>query len=160
MRRMTIIETGESVGNVRPNRASRRMAKRSGTGRYRRPVALVSGAGMALSVAQIIAPAMADAATTLEVTTTADSGAGSLRQALADSLDGDTITFASSVTGTIALDSALPVERSVTIQGPGLDQLSIDGGNAVQDLVIAPDAGIVVVSGLTLTHGHGVNGGA
>ena len=42
-------------------------------------------------------------ASTITVTTTNDSGPGSLRQALVDANDGDTITFA--VTGTIGLTS-------------------------------------------------------
>src|SRR3989441_11849736 len=40
---------------------------------------------------------------TLTVTSSADSGPGSLRQAIADARPGDTIDFDSSVTGTITL---------------------------------------------------------
>ena len=65
-------------------------------------------------------------AATISVTNTNDSGAGSLRQALAVAHDGDSITFA--VSGTITLTSgALVVAKSVTISGPGADQLSIVG---------------------------------
>ena len=65
-------------------------------------------------------------ATTITVTTTADSGPGSLRQALAVAHDGDRIIF--SVSGTITLTSgALVVAKNVTISGPGTDQLSIVG---------------------------------
>jgi hypothetical protein len=60
----------------------------------------------------------------ITVTSTADSGAGSLRQALADANDGDTIGF--SVTGTIALSSdQLVVNKSVTISGPGANVLTV-----------------------------------
>jgi len=60
------------------------------------------------------------------VTNTNDSGRGSLRQALADPNDGDTIEFA--VTGTIRLTSAeLLVNKSITISGPGANNLAIDG---------------------------------
>ena len=56
-------------------------------------------------------------ATTITVTNTNDSGPGSLRQALADANDGDTITFA--VTGTIQLSSGeLLIDNSITISGP------------------------------------------
>ncbi len=58
------------------------------------------------------------AATTYTVTTTADSGSGSLRQAItnADANGGGLITF--SVSGTIALQSALPIiTQTVSISG-------------------------------------------
>jgi hypothetical protein len=58
---------------------------------------------------------------TITVTNTNDSGLGSLRQALADANDGDTIDF--SVTGTISLTTGeLLVDKSVTISGPGAQQ--------------------------------------
>jgi hypothetical protein len=69
-------------------------------------------------------------ATTITVTSTNDSGPGSFRQALMIAHDGDTITFA--VTGNIVLTSGgLPVNKNITISGPGADQLSIDGNQAI-----------------------------
>src|SRR3954452_8405809 len=63
-------------------------------------------------------------ANTITVTNTNDSGPGSLRQALADANDGDTINFA--VTGTIGLTSGeLVIDKSITIAGPGSDQLTL-----------------------------------
>ena len=65
-------------------------------------------------------------ADTITVTNTNDSGPGSLRQALAEANDGDTITFA--VTGTIGLTSGeLLVAKSITISGPGAENLAVDG---------------------------------
>ena len=56
-------------------------------------------------------------AATITVTNTNDSGPGSLRQALVDANDGDTISFA--VTGTIGLTTAeLEINHDVTILGP------------------------------------------
>ena len=61
----------------------------------------------------------------ITVTNTNDSGPGSLRQALADANDGDTINFA--VTGTIGLTSGeLLVSRSITISGPGATYLGVN----------------------------------
>src|SRR6266446_73332 len=66
-------------------------------------------------------------ATTLIVTTTADSGPGSLRQALADAQDGDTIQFDPALNGqTILLTTAeLVINKNITINGPGADLLSV-----------------------------------
>ena len=72
-------------------------------------------------------------AATITVTNTNDSGAGSLRQALAEAHDGDRITFA--VSGTITLTSGgLVVAKNVTISGPGADQLSIDRQPSLQSV--------------------------
>src|SRR6476620_4775471 len=66
-------------------------------------------------------------ATTITVTNTNDSGPGSLRQALADANDKDTINFDVSLEGqTIALTSGeLVIDKSITITGPGSDQLAV-----------------------------------
>jgi len=53
----------------------------------------------AIAAVLLCAPIIPARATTIIVTNTNDSGAGSLRQALAIANDGDTITFA--VTGTL-----------------------------------------------------------
>ena len=88
----------------------------------------------------------------ITVTNTNDSGPGSLRQALRAANDGDTITFA--VNGTIALTSGgLPVNKSVTISGPGKDQLSIDGNQALLVFGVFPDK-TVTISGLTIRNGQ------
>ncbi len=65
-------------------------------------------------------------AATITVTSTNDSGPGSLRDALANAADGDTITC--SVTGTISLaNGALVVSNSVSIVGPGYNTLTVIG---------------------------------
>ena len=69
------------------------------------------------------APASADVIT---VTNTNDSGPGSLRNALAIANNGDEISFA--VTGTIGLTTGeLVVNDSITISGPGADNLAVNG---------------------------------
>lgn len=112
----------------------------------------------ALGAVVLFAPG-AEAAT-FEVTTTSDPGPGSLRQAIADAngTSGvDTITFAPSVTGTIALTGGqLAITEGVTVQGPGADRLTIDGGNASRVLYAYTPVGRsrdVTISGLAITGG-------
>ena len=91
-------------------------------------------------------------AATITVTNTNDSGLGSLRQALRTANDGDTINFA--VTGTITLTTGgLPVNKSLTISGPGTDQLSIDGNQALLVFGIFPDK-TAMISGLSIRNGQ------
>src|SRR5437870_3224666 len=97
----------------------------------------------------VAVPAPADIIT---VTNTNDSGPGSLRQALADANDGDTIDFA--VSGTITLiTGVLTVDKSVTISGPGAQSLAVNGN--ANSSVFFIDSGISVsISGLTITNGN------
>src|SRR5262249_40604697 len=69
---------------------------------------------------------------TLTVLNAKDSGAGSLRAAIAAAHNGDTINFAAGLIGqTIALSSGeLLIKHNVTIVGPGADKLTISGSNA------------------------------
>jgi len=90
-------------------------------------------------------------AATITVTNTNDSGPGSLRQALTDANDGDTIQFA--VTGTISLTSGeLLVHKNVAISGPGTAILAVDGTATSRVFHIGPGK-TVSISGLTLTNG-------
>ena len=95
------------------------------------------------------------------VTTNADSGAGSLRQAISDACDGATITFdMSQVVSPITLASGeLPIDKSLTIQGPGASQLTISGNTVTRVFrVTMPSPGAVTLSGLTIANGK--NGGS
>ncbi|PYL50555.1 MAG: hypothetical protein DMF33_12480, partial [Verrucomicrobia bacterium] len=95
----------------------------------------------------------------ITVTNTNDSGPGSLRQALADANDGDTIEFA--VTGTIGLTSGeLLVVKNITISGPGAENLALNGNAKSTVFHIAPGE-TVTISGLTITNGYtsGFGGG-
>jgi len=89
-------------------------------------------------------------AATITVTNTNNNGPGSLRQALRTARDGDTINFA--VTGTIMLTSgALPINKNITISGPGADQLLIDGNQAIAVFGIFY-GNAATISGLTATN--------
>jgi hypothetical protein len=102
-----------------------------------------------------LAAVVALRADTITVTNTNDSGPGSLRQALADANDSDTITFA--VTGTIGLTSGeLLVDKSITISGPGADNLAVDG-NAKTRIFHIGAATTVTVSDMTITNGSVTN---
>jgi CSLREA domain-containing protein len=72
----------------------------------------------------------------------------------------DTIDFAPIVTGQILLTSALPpIADAVTINGPGADQLAIDGANTYRVLETQSST-TDDISGLTFRHGLGpVSGG-
>jgi hypothetical protein len=96
--------------------------------------------------------ALSTQAATINVTNTNDSGAGSLRQAIADAHDGDTIDFG--VAGTITLTTGeLLVNKSVTINGPGLDHLTVDGNHATR--VFHVSGGVTAtIAGLTITNGQ------
>src|SRR5439155_5698272 len=96
---------------------------------------------------------------TITVTYTNDSGGGSLRQALADANDGDTINFSLITPATITLTSGeLLVNKSVTISGPGADQLSVNGNASFRVFHISPGK-TVTIFGLTITNGYASPGG-
>ena len=94
---------------------------------------------------------------TILVTNTNDSGPGSLRQALADANNGDIIGFA--VTGMIGLTSGeLLVGHSITISGPGADNLAVNG-NAKSTVFHIASGQTVTISGLTIINGHASDSG-
>jgi hypothetical protein len=90
--------------------------------------------------------------TSLTVTTLADSGPGSLRQAVADAQNGDTITFA--VTGTLVLagEDISIITDDLTIQGPGANQLAISGAGTSRIFAVE-GANQVRITGLTIRDG-------
>jgi hypothetical protein len=94
-------------------------------------------------------------ATTITVTNTNDSGAGSLRQALADANNGDTINFSVTTPATITLTSGvLVVNRNVTISGPTAGHVSVNG-NAASSVFFIASGTVVTISNLTITNGNG-----
>jgi len=94
---------------------------------------------------------------TLIVTSTSDSGAGTLRSALASAANGDTID-ATGVSGSILLTSGeLTVSNNVTILGPGPANLAVNGNAVSRAFNISATA--VRIAGLTITSGKASGGG-
>jgi hypothetical protein len=100
-------------------------------------------------------------AATLIVTSTDDSGAGTLRDALANAADSDTID-ATGVSGAITLTNGrLSVSNSVTILGPGANILAVNGNypNTTNGVFYISPGLTVTIAGLTLTNGAAITGG-
>ncbi|MDY6989672.1 MAG: choice-of-anchor Q domain-containing protein [Thermodesulfobacteriota bacterium] len=90
----------------------------------------------------------------LSVLNANDSGAGSLRQAIADAQPGSGVDL-SGLAGAIILSSELVVDKDLFLKGPGI----IDGNNSVRCIHIASGAD-VLMSWLTLQNGNsGTSGG-
>jgi hypothetical protein len=84
-------------------------------------------------------------------------GPGSLSAVLGAAAAGDTIVFASGLSGTVTPSSTLTVTKNVTIQGPGAGLISVSGGDARQ--VFNINTGVsATISGLTITHGKNAPG--
>ena len=93
----------------------------------------------------------------IPVTNTNDSGPGSLRDALAIANDGDKID-ATGVSGTILLTSGgLWIIHSVTINGPGPENLAINGNRSFS--VFSHSGSDATISGFTITNGLSDDGG-
>jgi hypothetical protein len=86
------------------------------------------------------------------VSTTADSGIGSLRYAVGSANAGDTIMFLLPSGSVIALASPVVLRGQVNIAGPGAAAtVTLSGGNSHQIFAIT---GTATISGLTLTQGN------
>jgi len=90
---------------------------------------------------------------TLIVTNNADSGTGSLRAAIANAASGDTIVFAKSVHAITLTTAELAISKSLDIEGPGADKLTISGNNASRVFHIE-GASTVTIANLTVAHGQ------
>ncbi|MBX7223144.1 MAG: hypothetical protein K1Y36_24570, partial [Blastocatellia bacterium] len=97
----------------------------------------------------------------ISVTNTNDSGAGSLRAAVAAAVSGDTIDFGGlTLPATITLTSGhININKSLIIVGPGATQLTINGNNNSRIFLVhdGNDASNsnVSISGISFTNGNG-----
>lgn len=89
----------------------------------------------------------------ITVTSTADSGEGSLRAAVAAAAAGNIIGFDDTVSGqTIALASNIPLTKELTISG----DVTLDGGGATNIFSVSEGA-VVTLQDMTLTNGSALN---
>src|SRR5262249_49075265 len=95
---------------------------------------------------------------TFTVWNLADSGPGSLRQAILDAnaLPGaDGLRFASPVGGTLTLTSGeLSITDDLILDGPGVQRLTISGNDASRVFSVSGSATDVVIRDLTIAHGR------
>lgn len=105
------------------------------------------------------------------VTNTNDNGPGSLRQAVVDAQDGDTISFdisspalsriASSAVAIALSGGELVINNNITVSGPGANMLEITRDNAASPFrIFKINAGhTVTIRGLTISNGAAAAGG-
>ena len=100
-------------------------------------------------------------AATLIVTSTADSGAGSLRATIAAASDGDTIQFDAALNGqTINLTSGeLVIDKNITISGPGPNLLTVSRSSGTFRIFHVLPGHTVILEGLTIRNGNSNSGG-
>jgi beta-glucanase (GH16 family) len=94
-------------------------------------------------------------ASEVTVTNTADSGAGSLRQALGSVCVEGTVRFSPALAGgTITNGSALTLAKNVTVDGADAPGLTISGGGSVRVFEVSAGA-TATLRNLTLANGYG-----
>jgi hypothetical protein len=98
-------------------------------------------------------------ASTVTVTNCDDSGAGSLRQTVADANAGDTIAFAlSPPCSLITLTSgAIAIAKNLTIDGPGAGTLAVNGDDNASSVFFVDSGVTATITGLTIE--GGIDGG-
>jgi hypothetical protein len=108
--------------------------------------------------AALLLVALADVAhaSLVTVTSLADAGAGSLRQAIALANAGDTIQFASVLSGAIVFGTPLALSKDVSIVGNGA--IALDGNDATVVLQISSGTQ-VTLENLIVQRGRNVAGG-
>ena len=131
-------------------------------------IRLIPGIAIALTLVGcvlVLSPLVASAAIQT-VTNCNDSGAGSLRQAVADAESGDTIEFAlAGSCSTITLTTGdIEITTNLTIEGPGASLMAVsgnndNGNNDVSNIFVVNSAISVGISGLTIENGIADNGG-
>ena len=99
---------------------------------------------------------------TLIVTSTANSGAGTLREAVSLAQSGDTIAFATLAGGIVTLSGQLAINQNVVIQGtPGANLITIQQTIASGARVFVVSTGMTVeINLLNIIDGYGLGAGS
>jgi hypothetical protein len=93
------------------------------------------------------------------VTNLADTGPGSLREAIATTEPGGAVDFEPGLAGAITLTTGtLTIAKDLTIAGPGSVMITVSGGHASTVFSIDPTFR-VAIAGLTVAEGSGASGG-
>jgi predicted outer membrane repeat protein len=130
----------------------------------RRPFGELKPLTAALALGMGLSLAPTTYAATFTVTTLGDSGAGSLRAAIASAngaAGADTVNFQAGLTGTITLTTGeIAITDDLTITGPGAASITITkSGAAARLLDINAGTPTVTISGLTFTGGDPAGAG-
>jgi hypothetical protein len=146
-------------------RQRRRKAERRRQAQRRVPRRRQVAAGATVAMGATLAATGNAQAATFTVTNLNDDGAGSLRQAILDANASpglDQVLFQSTLSGQITLGSELDIYGATEIRGPGPDKLTVSGNHSSRIFYVFPSTGQapVTISGLTLTAGSAVGGGA
>jgi len=110
-----------------------------------------------ISAFLLVSLSVTASAATITVINTNDSGAGSLRQAVADAADGDVID--ADIPGTITLTSgAIMITHEIEINGPSSGTLVVDADD--NSRVFHAHGAAVTITDLTMRNGHAPDGAA
>ncbi len=91
----------------------------------------------------------------ITVTTAANSGSGSLREAIASASSGDTVAFSSELANkTIRLDEQLVIDKDITLDGAAAPNLTLSGEDKTRILHVDYSYVDVVVRNLTFANGR------
>lgn len=121
-------------------------------------VLATSGAGLSLAVTTGAA-----GAASFDVTTCADSGAGSLRQAILDAeaaagADVITVTAECTISSPVLVSSQMEITDDLSIVGPGATSFVLDGDDATRIITVFGQGVEFSLSGVTLTNGYAGTG--
>lgn len=101
-------------------------------------------------------------AANITVTSGADSGPGSLRQAVMDAAPGDVVIFAGATNGTaIVLSSMITLDKDLSIVGNGMGTTIVDGGGTTRIFNITGEANVTlrlmtITNGMTMMSGGAI----
>jgi predicted outer membrane repeat protein len=112
--------------------------------------------GLARNPNQVEVTIVNDDLSTMQVTSPADSGPGSLRQLIADAEPGATIGFAPGLPTIVLTSGPLTIDKALTLDGAGqvvIERSRAAGAPAFRLIDIPGGAGPVTLDGLTLLNG-------